>query len=324
MHGEADFRRTPEPLPPYVPRSPRPAVGSAGGLLPPWTSAHRSIAYPRPPVAPATEPFELVEPATGDEPVAPDPQAAESSPPAWLDAAAAPPEAEPWDDGSVEDVASRQAFAEPVEATDETHTDSREEFPPPREDWSELFEVETYLSAEAAADLEAYLSEGASQAEVTGTGEQTEPAVGAEEALPAGEGFASALVEPVADEDEAAADTVWEPDFGEVAEEPAGVLLTVDEAEEEAAEAAGPGTDSAPLDTWPGEAEAWDTVAASGTAPEPAQAASQLDVLARRLEEFAARLRHDGETALDRAFSGDRLDAALAALISGHRAASGE
>lgn len=345
MQGEADFRRAPQPLPPYVPQSRRPAVEHAGGMLPPWTSAQRHL----------ERSDRLVEQPAPEERVAPDGAAlgagsaagdtrAEGTP-AWLEAAAgaveepqpaseAPQAAamEPWAEAAAPEAQEPDDLLLAEEPLDQTSAT------PEGEDWAELFEVETYLTAEAAADLEAYLSEGASQAEATAS--HVDSAEIGDESTGVDQISAAEPTQAPEDVQEA---PLWEPDFGDEAEPheatrdeplleaetetslethpawtPVGAIVEEsDTADVETAEEAG-----APLDTWPGEAEAWDAVAATGG--ETVTSASPMDSLAGRLEDFAARLRREGEAALDRAFTGDRLEAALAALIAGHRAASRE
>jgi hypothetical protein len=84
-----------------------------------------------------------------------------------------------------------------------------------------------------------------------------------------------------------------------------------------------------PLATFPGEAEAWEAVAAPVShepAPEAPPAAESVDRrytrMADLLESFAAELRAHGADAFARALDKDRLSAALAGFVAGFEAAS--
>jgi len=86
-----------------------------------------------------------------------------------------------------------------------------------------------------------------------------------------------------------------------------------------------------PLASFPGEAEAWDAVAAAPMAaplPDEERARATGDPayvkFAERLESFAAELRTHGRDAVARGLARDRLSAALAGLIAGFEAAGGE
>jgi hypothetical protein len=289
MNGDADHRRTP-PLPPFVPHhriaERRPA---GGGLLPPWTSAGRQVG---PAPAESTEAFDHAVPA--------------------FDA----------DDRDALSAADTPSTERPAARAD---------------DWSELFEVETYLSAEAAADLEAYLSENAPAAGAASGEEAASAEARAEADRSLDSATESAWGEPERDEGaEPAPATAGEPvelwsPFDADPDMDADVEPASDRIEsselfmEETAtyDPRQPDTTPAPLETWPGEAEAWDAVASTSPEHEPSTGDPGLEALAGRLEAFAAVLRRDGEAGLNRAFASDRLEAALAALIAGHRAARG-
>ncbi len=139
------------------------------------------------------------------------------------------------------------------------------------------------------------------------------------------------------DEDEAEMEALWSLDLPKAKPEGApaaatdelrdeGPDLPMDEAPEAAEDRpphagmtwATPASEpeTAPLDTFPGEAEAWGAVASAGPSESPTDMDPRYAELAARLESFAASLRRDGPDAVRRGFAGDRLTAALAGLIT--------
>lgn len=317
MHGDHEPGQDPAFLPPFVarPRQPSEPAGSSHPL-PPWSSAGHDL----PPEAEQGASAETPEGPWTAMPAADAPEPwAEAPEPSQGEQGPASAAGEPWPGFESEPAPAARQDDDPWSLPPEPE--------PGEEPWASPAAAPT---GEGPAEDEPWLLD-ATQAEALILDEPTDEPLVLDN--PAAEPWLEEDEELVADvEPWSAAEA--EPVGRVPSDRPESDLPPIpasplDELAETAGQALAGGTSSwieAPLATWPGEAEAWNTVAAGSESdivtPAPAKDAD-LPRVADVLEELARDLRDRGRAALEPGGQ-DPLGTALAAFVAGWRAARGD